>query len=75
MPENRPRQVPRMCESIGHPVMKLLRVAFADIGIEGVPPGETRELTDQEIAELQKLAGVSRRKRPRTLGRRKQERE
>jgi len=75
LPENRPRQVPRMCEAIGHPVMKLLRVAFADIGIEGVPPGETRELTDGEVAELRQLAGVSKPKRLRTRGRHKQERE
>jgi 23S rRNA pseudouridine2605 synthase len=74
MAENRPRQVPRLCEALGHPVLKLLRVAFADIGIEGLPEGQTRELEDREITALRELAGVGRPKPMRTRGRRKRER-
>ena len=74
LPENRPRQVPRMCEAIGHKVMRLLRVAFADVGIEDLEPGDTRVLTDQEIRDLRELAGVRKPKPMRTRGRHKQER-
>lgn len=46
------RQVRRMGEAIGHPVLKLLRVAFADITADGVPEGTWRYLRDAEIADL-----------------------
>src|SRR5262245_59476699 len=72
--ENRPRQVPRMCEAIGHPILKLIRVAFAGVGIEGLPEGETRELTDGEVTDLRKLTGVGKPKRMRARGARKHER-
>ncbi|HJZ84592.1 MAG TPA: pseudouridine synthase [Polyangia bacterium] len=72
--ENRPRQVPRMCEAIGHPVLRLIRVAFADIGIEGLPEGQTRELSDREISDLRRLVGAARPKRLRARGARKHER-
>ena len=72
--ENRPRQVPRMCEAVGHPILKLIRVAFAGVGIEGLPEGETRELADAEVTELRKLTGVGKPRRLRARGARKHER-
>jgi 23S rRNA pseudouridine2605 synthase len=72
--ERRHRQVPRMCEAVGHPVRKLIRVAVADIGIEGLKAGELRELEDKELTALRELAGAARPKPMRARGRRKRER-
>jgi 23S rRNA pseudouridine2605 synthase len=56
--EGRTHQVKEMGDAIGHPVVKLSRVAFAGITVEGLRPGETRPLTTAEIEDLRKLAGV-----------------
>ncbi|HEX3014887.1 MAG TPA: pseudouridine synthase [Desulfobacteria bacterium] len=55
--EGRNRQVRRMCEAIGHPVMKLHRTALAGLGLEEVPLGAYRHLSGEEVAELFRLAG------------------
>jgi len=52
------RQVRRMGEAIGHPVLKLIRVAFADIGTEGLREGEWRRLREDEVARLRELVGL-----------------
>jgi 23S rRNA pseudouridine2605 synthase len=56
--EGRTHQVRDMADAIGHPVVKLTRVAFAGLTVEGLRPGENRQLTVAEIEELRKLAGV-----------------
>ena len=56
--EGRTHQVREMAEAIGHPVVKLSRIAFAGLTAEGLRPGDTRPLTTAEIEELRKLAGV-----------------
>jgi len=53
------RQVRRMGEAIGHPVLKLLRVAFADITSEGLADGEWRYLREVEVAELKQRTGLA----------------
>ncbi len=55
--EGRNRQIRRMCEAIGHPVVKLKRTEFAFLTLEGVRRGRYRELTPEEIARLRQLAG------------------
>ena len=50
--EGRNRQVRRMCEAIGHPVMRLRRVAIGPIRDPRLKVGEWRELTPQEIRKL-----------------------
>jgi 23S rRNA pseudouridine2605 synthase len=50
--EGRNRQVRRMCAAIGHPVIHLHRTAYAGLTAERLEPGEWRELTAAEIAEL-----------------------
>lgn len=57
--EGRTHQVKEMGDAIGHPVVKLIRVAFAGLTLEGLKPGETRPLTKAEVEELRKLAGIS----------------
>ena len=46
------RQVRRMGEAIGHPVLKLIRVSFADLTIDGLDDGEWRALSAVEVAQL-----------------------
>lgn len=50
--EGRKHQVKRMCEAIGHPVVRLHRRRYAGLGLEGLAPGEWRELSRDEVASL-----------------------
>jgi len=51
--EGRNRQVKRMLEAVGHPVVRLHRSAYAGLTLKGLAPGEYRELTRDEISALQ----------------------
>ncbi|MDI3546658.1 MAG: rRNA synthase [Halanaerobiales bacterium] len=53
--EGRNRQVRRMCEKIGFPVINLKRIAFAFLRLDGLPEGEFRFLSDQEVRRLKDL--------------------
>ena len=57
--EGRNRQVRRMCDAVGHPVVELVRVAYGPLNLAGVKVGEQRALTDQEIRRLRKVAGLA----------------
>jgi len=57
--EGRKRQIRRMCKAIDHPVRRLRRVAFGPITLAGIAPGESRELTPDEMTELSQLAQLS----------------
>jgi 23S rRNA pseudouridine2605 synthase len=57
--EGRNRQVKRMCEAVGHPVGSLHRRRYAGLGLVGLGPGEWRELTREEIAQLRSLVGFA----------------
>ncbi len=50
--EGRNRQVKRMCEAIGHRVIKLHRSRYASLDLAGLQPGQWRRLTDDEIDRL-----------------------
>jgi len=50
--EGRNRQVRRMCEAIGHPVIKLRRVAIGPIRLGGLKEGKWRHLRANEVAQL-----------------------
>lgn len=52
--EGKNRQIHRMGEAIGHPVLRLARTAFADITAEGLRPGQHRPLTGKELEKLRK---------------------
>jgi len=56
--EGRNRQVRRMCEYIGHPVLRLQRIRFANLSIEGLRPGQYRHLTGDELKRLKEKAGL-----------------
>jgi 23S rRNA pseudouridine2605 synthase len=53
--EGRKRQVRRMCEAVGHPVRRLHRREYAGLTVEGLAPGERRELSTDEVAGLRAL--------------------
>lgn len=53
--EGRNRQVRKMCERVGHPVLKLKRIAIDDLELGGLEVGNWRYLTDKEIKYLKKL--------------------
>jgi 23S rRNA pseudouridine2605 synthase len=50
--EGRNRQVRRMCEAVGHPVVQLHRSHYAGLGLGDLQPGEWRELTSEELSGL-----------------------
>jgi len=50
--EGRNRQVKKMFESLGHPVIALERTSFGPLKMGTLPAGRSRHLTDREIAAL-----------------------
>lgn len=65
--EGRNQQIRRMGEATGFRVMRLARIAFADISTEGLPPGMWRELTKDDLKALRERWGVPK-KVPRSSG-------
>lgn len=55
--EGRNRQVRRMCEAVGHPVRRLVRVRIGPLVDRRLKPGEWRALTLAEVRSLEKAAG------------------
>ncbi len=53
--EGRNRQVRRMCESVGHPVKRLIRSRIGPIVDTSLRPGSFRELTNQELKSIRKI--------------------
>jgi 23S rRNA pseudouridine2605 synthase len=62
--EGRNRQVRRLGDHAGFPVLRLARVAHAGVTAEGLRPGQWRHLDADELAVLQARYGVPRRVRP-----------
>ena len=54
--EGRNRQVRRMCDAVGHPVVRLRRVRIGPITDPRLKPGQFRELTSREVAMLKRAA-------------------
>lgn len=54
--EGRNRQVKRMLEAVGHRVRRLHRSRYANLTVEGLAPGEWRELRRDEAHALVHLA-------------------
>jgi len=50
--EGRNRQVRRMCDAVGHPVVRLVRTRIGGVGDATLKPGEYRELTVKEVTRL-----------------------
>jgi pseudouridine synthase len=58
--EGRNRQVRRMCEAIGHPVMRLVRTRYGGLALGRLTRGEFRLLSSAEITRLEAMAGMAR---------------
>ncbi len=56
--EGKKRQIKRMCQQIGHPVLYLKRVSFASLGVGNLPPGSFRPLNRDEVQELYHRVGL-----------------
>lgn len=56
--EGRNRQVRRMCEAVGHPVLHLQRIRLDFLTLDGLKTGHWRELTRTEQHRLKKRIGL-----------------
>ncbi len=56
--EGRNRQVRRMCDAIGHPVQRLVRVRIGPLVDRSLAPGAWRELGSDEVRSLIERAGA-----------------
>jgi len=57
--EGRNRQVRRMCDAIGHPVLRLVRTRIGPVRDRRLGPGAWRELTPREVQGLYAAASAS----------------
>ena len=53
------RQIRRMCEHFGYQVTKLERIRIMNISLKGIPLGEWREFTPEELAGVRKMIANS----------------
>lgn len=53
--EGRNRQVRKMTAAVGHPTLRLVRVAIGDLRLEGLQPGEWRDLSTNELEALLRM--------------------
>lgn len=57
--EGRNRQVRRMCEAVGHRVLKLKRIQLGFLTLGNLRPGQYRHLTNEEVAKLKSMFSSS----------------
>jgi len=62
--EGRNRQVRRMFDAVGHPVLKLRRTSYAGLRLGSLLVGKARRLTAREVAGLRRAAGSGRPAKP-----------
>ncbi|MCL6450101.1 MAG: rRNA pseudouridine synthase [Acetobacteraceae bacterium] len=55
--QGRKRQVRRMLDSVGHPVLRLTRVQMGPVSLGGMRPGEWRWLDAEELSKLKGRRG------------------
>jgi pseudouridine synthase len=71
--EGRNRQVRRMTATVGHPTLRLVRIAIGPVLLGDLIPGQWRELNTEEVAALAKISDEwpQSRPRPNSRGRRR----
>jgi len=67
--EGRKRQVRRMCEAVGHRVIRLERVRFGPLELGGLGPGDYRRLGAAELRQLNAAATEPRARRRASVSR------
>lgn len=55
--EGRNRQVRKMTAAVGHPTLRLIRTRVGDFTLDGLEPGQSRELSPEEYQRLRQWAG------------------
>ena len=63
------RQVRRMTAAVGHPTVRLIRIAIGPIALGDLQPGHWRELTPEEVARIYRSAELH--SRPRSVAARR----
>ncbi len=53
------RQIRRMCSTLGYEVKELKRIRVVNITLDGLTPGQYRELSEEELANLYELCGMT----------------
>lgn len=56
--EGKRRQVRRMCDAVGLPVEKLVRVSLGPLKLGRLPPGQFRPLAPEEVEKLRLAVGL-----------------
>ncbi|NLN17266.1 MAG: rRNA pseudouridine synthase [Firmicutes bacterium] len=56
--EGRKRQIRRMCDKVGHGVLRLCRIRLGPVQLGSLPPGKWRHLKDGEIRALRKAVSL-----------------
>lgn len=54
--EGQNRQVRRMTAAVGHPTVRLVRVAVGHLELEGLSPGQWRDATSEEVDRFRRSA-------------------
>jgi len=57
--EGRNRQVRRMCEAVGHEVLRLVRTRIGPITDPTLTPGSSRQLSMLEVRRLMEAVGMN----------------
>ena len=53
------RQIRRMCEYLDYEVVKLKRSRIMNVSVAGIRPGQWRDLTKEEMAEINQAVSQS----------------
>jgi len=56
--EGRKRQIRRVAQLLGHPVLRLIRVRIGPLELGNLKPGEWRHLTDGQVKQLKESAST-----------------
>jgi pseudouridine synthase len=67
--EGRKRQIRRMCDAVGCPVRRLVRMRIGPVRLGDLAPGEHRSLTSPELHRLRDAVGLARPSRRAASGR------
>ncbi len=62
--EGKKRQIRHMTAAVGFPTLRLVRISIGNISLEGLLPGQWRDVTTVELTRLRDLMAAAARKNP-----------